>query len=205
MDVFGVPIQIWHALVVEEHSGIVVFIVLALALRVLTDLVARGTTPSLRVQAIRHGSDIIGYAGSLAAVVFLVLSSITGYFIQPYSALVASPLLINKALVALGALFFWCVFFLVRYWFGPGLWQEKRLYAVEVVAAFLGFVFTALAGSIGAELSLGQSVLDPFYKELGFSWRTFVVQPVEIEVTVAFLVIGILVALFFPSRKAKPA
>ena len=203
MDLFGVPIQIWHALVVEEHSGIVVFVILALGLRVLTDVLVRGKAPSARVQAIRHGSDLVGYVGSFTAVIFLVLSGITGFLIQPYSALVSSPILINKALVALVALFFWCAYFFVRFKAGPDLWQRKGLYLAEVIAAVLGFIFTALAGSIGAELSLGQSVFDPLYSMIGFSWRTFIVGPIEIEVTLALVAIGIVVALFAFLRAPK--
>jgi len=204
MEVFGVPIQIVHALVVEEHSGIVVFVMLALVVRILTDLFARSPTPSSRVQSIRQGSDVIGYAGSFAAVIFLILSGITGYLIQPYSLLITSPILVNKSLTALAALFFWLAYFLVRFWAGPGLWQKRGLYAVQIITALLGTFFTALAGSIGAELSLGQSALEPMYKMLGFSWKTFLVTPLDVELTVGLVVVGVLVAFFFPSQKTKP-
>jgi hypothetical protein len=203
MDFAGVPIQTWHSLVVEEHSGVVVFVIVSLVVRVLTDILARGRMPSPGVQGIRQGSDIISYGGSFFAVIFLILSAMTGYLIQPYSTLVASPILINKALTALGALFFWFAFFFVRYRFGPGLWSKRGLYILQLVTAFLGLVFTTLAGSIGAELSLGNSVLDPVYQALGFSWRTFVLQPLEIEVTSVLLIIGVVLVLVLPSRKPK--
>ena len=199
----GVPISVWHALVVEEHSGIVVLVMLVLVGRVLADITARGKEPSARVKSIRQGSDTITYAGSFAAVIFLILSAATGYLIQPFDSLVASPLLMNKALTALGALFFWFAFFFVRYRVGPTVWEKKGLYAAQVFTALLGFVFTALAGSIGAELSLGQSVLDPLYRTLGFSWRTFQIQPLEVEVTAGILVILAVAVLLVPGRRAK--
>jgi hypothetical protein len=203
MDVFGVPINIWHGLVVEEHSGIAVFVILALVLRILTDLIAGGPAPSPRAQAIRRGTDLAGYLGSPVIVLFLVLSAVTGYLIQPYSVLIASPILINKSFLALGALFFWLAYFLVRLRYGPGLWAKRGLYALEVVAAFMGMLFTALAASMGAELTVGQSALEPVYNMLNFSWNTFLVQPLDIGVTLGLVIVGVLIALLFPSRAPK--
>lgn len=203
MEIFGVSIGIWHSLVVEEHSGIAVFVILALAARILTDLFFRGPNPSARIQAIRQGTDFIVYAGSLAVVFFLILSGVTGYLIQPYSKLIGSTILINKSLLALGALFFWAAFFLVRLKCGSELWQKKGLYAVEMIGALLGIIFTALAASMGAELMVGQSALEPLYGMLNFSWKTFLVQPLEIEVTAALVILGVVLALIVPMRKAK--
>lgn len=205
MEIFGVPVSIWHGLVVEEHSGIAVFVILALVVRILTDLVYRGPNASPRVQAIRQGTDFVGYTGSLAVVFFLIISGVTGYLIQPYSLLIESPILINKSLLALGALFFWAAYFVVRLRFGSGLWQKRGLYLVEVVTALLGIAFTALAASMGAELTVGQSALEPVYDALNFSWKSFLVGPLEIEITAAIVVVGIVLALIVPIHKAKPA
>jgi len=205
MEILGVPVNIWHGLVVEEHSGIAVFVILALVVRILVDLVYRGPNPSARIQALRQGTDFIGYAGSLAVVFFLILSGVTGYLIQPYSMLVQSTLLINKSLLALGALFFWGAYFVIRFRFGSGLWQKRGLYLVEVVTALLGIAFTALAASMGAELTVGQSALEPVYSMLNFSWKTFLVQPLEIEITAALIVVGVFLAFIIPVRKAKPS
>ncbi len=203
MDLFGVPISIWHALVVEEHSGIIVFIMLMLAVRVLADIWYRGKAATPLVLSIRSASDIIAYLGSFAAVVFLILSGITGYLILPYSSLVSQPLLINKSLLALGSLFFWAAFFFLRYWFGPGLWKRTGLYAVFVLTALLGFVFTTLTASMGAELAIGESALEPVYSAMGFSWSTFLVQPLDIEITLALVVVGVVVALVALLRAPK--
>jgi hypothetical protein len=204
MDVFGVPINIWHGLVVEEHTGIAVFVILTLVVRILTDIIYRKPNSPSWVQTIKQGSDFIGYAGSAAIVFFLILSGVTGYLIQPYSTLIASPVLINKSLLALAAVFFWLAYFLVRFRCGPGLWSKKGLYAVEVIAAFLGIMFTALTASMGAELTVGQSAMEPVYNALNFSWNTFLVNPVDIEVTVGIVVIGVLIMFLFPSRLRKP-
>jgi cytochrome b561 len=204
VDIFGVPVGIWHGLVVEEHTGIAVFIILALVVRILTDLFVRGPNPSSRVQITRQGTDFLSYWGSLAVVFFLILSGVTGYLIQPYSMLVESPLLINKSLMALAALFFWSAFFAVRFMAGPGLWQKRGLYLVEVVTALLGIFFTAITASVGAEITVGQSALEPVYRMLGFSWNTFLVQPLEVEITAGLIVVGVVLALVIPVRKAKP-
>jgi hypothetical protein len=196
MDIFGVPIAIWHSLIVEEPTGISVFVILALAARVLTDLFAKGKPPSHRVERIRQSSDDIAYLGSFAAVFFLVLSGITGFLIQPYSSLVAQPILVNIAILALGALFFWAAFFVLRFVSGPGMWSNRGLYLLAIVTATLGLIFDALAASVGAELTLGESALEPVYQALDFSWRTFTIQPLEIEITLGLVIVGIVVGLF---------
>ncbi len=205
MDLFGVPINIWHSLVVEEHSGIIVFIIIALALRVLADIVYRGKAPSSRVMTIHTVSDTIAYYGSAAAVFFLVLSGITGYLILPYSTLISQDLLINKALFALGSLFFWSSFLFLRYWFGQGVWKRKGLYAVYIMTAALGFIFTTLTASMGAEITLGESALEPVYSVLSFTWSNFTVQAVDIEITAALVVIGVVVALVALFRAPRTA
>jgi hypothetical protein len=191
-----VSMTILHALVVEEHSGIVVFVFAAIIFRLLIDLRVKNSAPSVRVRAIRNGADVISYMGAFAAVIFLVLSAITGYLIQPFSVLVSEPILLNKSLVALGALFFWTAFLVLRYRSGASMWKKRRLYAIAVITATLGFGFTAVTGSIGAELSLGHSVMDPVYQALTLNLRAWTLQPIDIGITLIITVIGIVLTAF---------
>jgi hypothetical protein len=190
-----VSMTILHAFVVEEHSGIVVFVFAAIIFRLLVDLRVRNGAASGRVSAIRQGADVISYMGALAAVIFLVLSAITGYLIQPFSVLVSQPILLNKSLTALGALFFWAAFLVLRYEVGPSMWQDRELYAIGVITATLGFAFTAITGSIGAELTLGHSVMDPVYQALSLNLRVWTLQPIDIGITVVLVLIGIVLAV----------
>lgn len=119
LDILGVPVLIWHSLIVEEPTGISVFVILVLTGRVVTDVLTKGKSASPRIERIRQASDSISYAGSLAAALFLVLAGITGFLIQPYSSLIAQPILVNISLLALGALFFWSAFFALRFLLGP--------------------------------------------------------------------------------------
>jgi len=198
MQIFGVGVNIWHGLVVEEHTGIAIFVMLALVIRLLADISARGKAPTPRVTMIHQGTDFIAYLGSAAVVLFLVISGVTGYLIQPYSSLINSPILINKSLLALVALFFWVSFFLVRHLMGPTLWEKKGLYLTEWVTAVLGILFTALTASMGAELTVGASALEPVYSALSFSWKTFLVQPDVIIATAAVVALGIFLAFLVP-------
>lgn len=202
LDILGVPVLIWHSLIVEEPTGISVFVILALVVRLVTDALARGKPASPRIEKIRQASDSISYAGSLAAVFFLVLAGITGFLIQPYSALVAQPILVNISLLALGTLFFWSAFFALRFLLGPDLWAHRGSYVMAMLTAILALVFDALAASVGAELTLGQSALEPLYAAMNFSWRTFTIQPLEIGITAALILIGA-VATFLLFRVGK--
>ena len=204
LEFLGIQMLTWHDLVVEFHTGVVVFVIVAIALRVVVDLGHRGkATASPRVQEIRLGTDFVAYTGSVLAVVFLILSGMTGYLLQPYSDLVSQPILLNKAFTALAALFFWMAFAFLRYWSGPSMWEKRGLYALAVVTAFLGLLFTTLAGSIGAELSIGQSVVDPVYNALSINMRQLTLQPIDVEITAVLLVVAIvMVAVPRPSRKS---
>jgi len=204
LEFLGIQMLTWHDLVVEFHTGVVVFVIFAIALRVVVDLRKRGkATASARVLEIRQGTDFVAYVGSVLAVVFLILSGTTGYLLQPYSELVTQPILLNKAFTALAALFFWMGFAFLRYWSGPTMWGKKGLYALAVVTALLGLLFTTIAGSIGAQLSIGQSVVDPVYKALSINTRQLTLQPIDVEITAAALIIAIIVVVVLkPSRRA---
>jgi hypothetical protein len=70
------------------------------------------------------------------------------------------------------------------------------------VTAFFGLLFTTIAGSIGAQLSIGQSVMDPVYKALSIDFRQFTLQPIDVEITAALLIVAIIVAASLkPARK----
>ena len=70
--------------------------------------------------------------------------------------------------------------------------------------ALLGLLFTTIAGSIGAELSIGQSVVDPVYNALSINMRQLTLQPIDVEITAALLIVAIIVVAFLkPSRKSE--
>jgi len=202
----GVQDITWHDFVVELHTGVVVFVILAILVRLGVDLRQRGkASVSAEVQQIRQGTDFVAYAGSVLAVIFLIASGITGYYILPYSTLSSQAIYLNKALVALGALYFWAAFAFLRFWEGPKLWEKRGLYAFAVVTAFLGLLFTTLAGSLGAELSIGQSVLTPVYNALSLNFRQLTLQPVDVEITAVTFVVVIIVVALMPLRKSAAA
>jgi len=205
VTIFGTPISTYHALIVELHTGIAVFAFLALVVMVLVDIVARirHLAPTEQMQVIKRDADAIAYLGSLGTVFFLILSGITGFLIEPYSVLSTTPLLLNKSLVALAALYFWTVYAFVRYWEGPGLWKKAGLYLFGVATMLLGMLFLGLAGSIGGELSpYGGSVMDPLYKMLNFSWRNFKLTQNDVYLTLGLVVVAIVIVGFLSMRGA---
>jgi len=203
LEFLGIQMLTWHDLVVEFHTGVVVFVIFAIALRVVVDLGQRGKfTVSAQAQEIRQGTDFVAYAGAILAVVFLILAGTTGYLLQPYSDLVSQPILLNKAFTALAALFFWMAFAFLRYWSGPKMWERRGLYALALITALFGLLFTTIAGSIGAQLSIGQSVVDPIYQALSINMRQLTLQPIDVETTAALIIVGIIVvAVLKPSRE----
>lgn len=194
IEVFGIPISVVHGLFVELHTGVAVFAFLALVAMLLTDLSLRGKPATTSVEIIRRDADAIAYIGAIVAVFFLILSGITGYLIEPYSTMATTPLLLNKSLTALAALYFWAAYAFVRYWCGPGLWRKAGLYALAFITSVFAILFTTIAGSIGAELSAyGESVLDPVYRALGISFNTLVLTQVDVYVTAGAMVVAVAV------------
>lgn len=193
----------WHDFIVELHTGVTVFVVIAVVMRILVDLTHMSkTTVSAQVQELRQGTDFVAYAGSIVAVFFLILSGITGYLVLPYSTLSSQAIYLNKSLTALGALYFWSAFAFLRFWFGPGIWERKGLYAFEVITAIFGLLFTTLAGSIGAELTVGQSVLQPVYNALSINFHQLTLTTTDVEATAVVIVIAIVIVAFLkPSQK----
>jgi len=73
-----------------------------------------------------------------------------------------------------------------------------------MIAAFFGLLFTTLAGSIGADLTIGQSVLTPVYNALSINLRQLTLQPIDVEITAVLFVVAIIVAAFLkPSRNSS--
>jgi hypothetical protein len=183
----------------------------------IADLVFRGgRTPGqqwrmLRVDSnalkvIRADADAIAYLGALGAVFFLILSGITGYLILPYSDLSTTPIYLNKAIFALAALFFWAAFAFIRFWYGPGMWRMKGLYALGFVTALLGMLFTGLAGSLGGEISpYGESVLTPLYNYLGISWQAITLTQNEVYLSLVGMVVVLVLVAAYSMRVGKAA
>ncbi len=204
LEFAGIQMLTWHDFVVELHTGVVVFVIVAIVLRLAVDAGQRGkVTASARVQEIRQGTDFVAYLGAILAVVFLAISGITGYLLLPYSTLSGQSIYLNKAFVALAALFFWAAFAFLRYWSGTTMWQKRGLYALAVITAFFGLLFTTLAGSIGAELTIGQSVLTPVYNAFSINFSQLTLQPLDVEVTAVLVIVAIVIVAFLkPSRRA---
>lgn len=193
ISIFGVQISTYHSLLVALHTGTAVLASLTLAARLVTDILFRGKEPTERVVFIRRESDLFAYFLALFSVVFICFSAMTGYLIEPYSVLSTTPILLNKSIVALGALYFWAAFCFIRYWQGPRLWDRAGLYALAFGTAQTAMVFTTIAGSLGGELSpFGQSVLDPVYRTLGINVRALTLTQVDVYIT-AVLMAGLVV------------
>jgi hypothetical protein len=201
-EIFGIPDATVHALVVELHTGIAVFAILALVVMLIADIALRGKAQfAQQLKVIRADADAIAYLGALGAALFLLLSGITGYLIEPYSVLAKSVILLNKSIFALAALYFWAAYAVIRFWCGPGLWRRKGLYVLEFVTAFFAILYLALAGSIGGEISpYAQSVMDPVYKIIGLSWHTFTFTQNYVYLTVGAMVVAIVIVVALSMR-----
>jgi hypothetical protein len=205
IELFGIPVSVIHGLVVELHTGAAVFAFIALVAMLATDVLFKRWISIQRVQLVRQDADAIAYFGGIFSLFFLIISGITGYLIEPYINNATIPLLLNKELAALGALYFWGVYVFIRAWCGSGLWKKKGLYALEFITSIIAIFFTAIAGSIGGELSAyGESAMDPIYKALGISLKTLTITQADVYITAGILAVITLTVYVFAHLSELP-
>jgi hypothetical protein len=161
-----------HALTVELHGGffalaffaIVVAFVCALVLRLSQNPAGPTTKWFSKVGAYM---DAAGFLAALAGVLLLVLSAVTGILADPLSDLLADPLVLNKILLSVIALFIWSSLVFVRATLGRKLWTFPWTALLYTVFAIIGFGLVLTVITLGFTLADGGSVVDPLWSFFG--------------------------------------
>jgi len=161
-----------HALTVELHGGffalaffaIVVAFVCAIVLRLSKNPDGARTRWFSKVGAYM---DAAGFLAAMAGVVLLILSAITGILTDPLNDLLADPLVLNKILLAVVALFIWSSLVFVRATLGRKLWTFPWAALCYTLFAIVGFVLVLTVIALGFTVVDGGSVLDPLWNFFG--------------------------------------
>jgi hypothetical protein len=162
-------------------------------------IVARLFSPA---QWIVRGVDVRLANGTMVALlavwslIFAVFAMITGIWMTwGYEAVQASSLTVNKEMFGTFALLALILMLVIRYKFGPGLWDDMALKSSYVV---LGFVATGVAivnGSLGGEAGLLGTALSSTWSLLGIFPSNPMVLPTPVGIALLVVVLVAIAAI----------
>lgn len=163
----------WHSIATSLFQGGAIAMALAAIARLL----------SPREWRIR-GVDMRLANGTMVAllavwnVLFAVLAGLTGVWLTWGFASVSSiSITVNKAMFGTFALAALVLMVLIRYRYGPGLWNDLALKTTYVVLGVIVAGVAVVSGSLGGEASLLGTALAPVWDWLGVVPRYPMVLP----------------------------
>lgn len=194
-----------HSLTAEMHTG---FLTLAFACIVIVGLSQvvlhyRHKAPkrfSTWAQNIRGYAEAAGFVGAVGGFIGLILSGVTGMYAWPSDALFSSPVVMNKILLTVFGTVMWGVVVFTRAHFGRGLWSSRSLSVFYVSFTFAAFMTVGLAGSLGAHLTVGESVLDPVWSIAGVDIGTTLALGLVIAIAASLVSLGVVLATVVYAR-----
>ena len=195
----------WHSVLTEMHSGMLTLATICLLVTIIGRIYLKmGKTND------GHGSfwpmdSIMGklsryteptaYMAGIGGVIFIIISALVGIFVWPSELLTGSALGLNKVMFFIFATELWVIFVGLRSKYGENLWKNSAMTTVYACLGVLGFLFTVIAGSLGAHMSLKISIIDPIYDLFGIDLATFGVTGSDF---IIILIVGSLVLVVVP-------
>lgn len=196
-----------HSLTAELHGGMLtlafacIMIVAAcqIAVRLRSRMPKRLVNVAIRI---RGYAEAAGYVSAMAGVIGLILSAATGMYAWPSSALIDSPEVRNKIMLTLFATVLWAMVVFIRVRFGRGLWTCPAMATLFVVLTIVSFGVVGMTGSLGAHLTVGESLLDPLWNLVGLDiGKDMTLQPSIAAVLALLAAVGLIVSLLVAKRK----
>ena len=173
-----------HSLTAELHAGFLtlafICIMMVAVAQVVVRLKHKSWMPKRFVTLairIRGYAEAAGYVGAALGIIGLLLSAYTGMYAWPQDVLLDSPVVMNKIMFTAFSTTLWCGVLFIRARFGRGLWACPMMAAVYVGLAFVAYGILGMTGSLGAHLTVGESVLDPLWNIIGMRVDT----PIALE------------------------
>ena len=160
-----------HALTAELHGGMLTLAFIGIVTVALAQITVRlkDHMPKRLVKAaiqVRGYTEATGYVAAIAGLIGLLLSAYTGMYAWPPDVLLNDPVIQNKILLTAFSTAFWIGVVIIRTRFGRGLWTCPAMALLYTALAIAGFGVVGLTGSLGAHISQGGSILDPFWNFL---------------------------------------
>lgn len=201
-----VTISALHSLTAELHSGFLTLAFACVMIVFASQIVVRFKTwmPKIFVRwaiIVRGYAEATSYVAAVAGLLGLLLSAWTGMYAWPMDKLLESGVVRNKILFTVYATVLWGAVVFLRTRFGRGLWTCPAMTVVYVGFAFVAYGFIGMAGSLGAHITQGGSVLDPLWSVVGFRVDTTVEFAPQLAAGLALASAAIFVASLYAARR----
>ena len=162
-----------HSLTVDLHSALFLLAFACIVITLLCQLVVYygESMPKSLVHCSRRTrgyTDAAAYVSILIGIVTIFISAFTGSESESFDTLLNDPILRNKIMLTVFALVTWVGVAVFRSKFGRKLWTNPFMSGSYTFLAIIGMVFIGTAGSLGAHITQGESVLDFFWNYLPF-------------------------------------
>ncbi len=200
-----------HSLTAELHAG---FLTLAFACILVTAAASMIKRRGVRCSSDRSErfdkmivyTDAAGYVASIAGVVGLILSAITGMLAWPVDALLDSPLVQNKIMLTVLGTVLWCIVVVTRSKFGIAVYNSPLMSSLFVMITFASYAAISVAGSMGAHLTIGESVLDPLLQSIHIDIESVFYLSTVIAIAIVLIsAASIILMLIISRRRTRPA
>jgi hypothetical protein len=195
-----VGMEALHSLTAEMHGG---FLTLAAACIILTALAQivvhfKESMPKSLVNAAKRARgylDATGYVAAIAGVIALPLSAYTGSGTWPVDALLDNAVVRNKIILTVLATTLWAGVASIRWRFGRPLWTCPTMAGVYTVLAMVAMGVTATAGSLGAHLTKGESILDFMWNLIGINVLQDLLLSVDLAMMISILSVIVIIMI----------
>ena len=200
-----------HNMLVEMHAGMLTLATICILVTVIDRIHLRISGTNDRPGSFWSTGSVMGklarfveptaYVAGIGGVISLITSAIVGYYVWPSELITSSALGMGKVMFFIFATELWIIFVFVRSKYGENLWKNSGMAIVYSCVGLLGFLFTVIAGSLGAHMSAianmsGKgSVIDPIYELFGIDPLTLGVTGSDFVIT---LIVGSLVLIVVP-------
>ena len=217
-----VGLATWHSMLIEMHSGMLTLATFCLLATIIDRIHLRMGKTNDKPGSFWSTDSAIGklsryteptaYIAGIGGVIFLIISAIVGTYVWPTELITTSTLGLNKVMFFIFATELWIIFVGLRAKYGENLWKNGAMATFYTCLGLLGFIFTVIAGSLGAhmsdmtQLSGKGSVLDPIFALFGIDPVTFGVTGLDfviilIVVSIVLVIVPIIVVLYLQRQK----
>ncbi len=194
-----------HALAAEFHGGILLLAFVAIILTAAAQIVVhfKSNMPKTLVgwaMRARGYLDATGFVAAVAGIPAILFSAYTGSQAWDIDALVDNVIIRNKIELTVFALVLWIGVVAIRWRFGRPLWTCPTLGAFYVLLSIGAMSVTGVAGSLGAHLTLGESILDPVWNLIHIDVTKDLLLDQTLALAIAIVSILVLLGVLLVAR-----
>ncbi len=194
-----------HSLTAEMHGGILTLAAVCIILTALAQIVMhfQQSMPKSIVKAAMRARgylDATGYVAVVAGVFALLLSAFTGSQAWPMDALLDNAVVRNKIVLTVFATTLWAMVASVRWRFGRPLWTCPSMAACYTVLAIVAMGITSTAGSLGAHLTKGESILDFVWNLVGVNVLQDLLLSMDLALIISIISLIVIIAVLVIRR-----